>query len=131
MDYTLRISPLSLFDEFWNPVHIIWGAIWATFFHYFPQLWRNRTIIRQKLVFSIGAVYVISIWIHSDLLSILSIICLMSGHHKMSKFFKKLAFRTIGTVPLLAIAHDMGHSKGDVENFPPKEQCKFCKNFSF
>lgn len=135
MEITTRISPLSFFDEFWNPVHIIggaiWAAIWGAFYHYLPYLLRNRTIIRQKLFFSLEVFYVILMWIHSDFFSVLSIMCLKGGRHKIANLFKMQAFRTLGTVPLLAIAHDIGHSKGDTENFPPKEQCKFCKYYAF
>jgi len=93
-------------------------------------VWQRREIIRQKFVFYFTGVYIVSMWIQSDCFSILCLAFLKTEHFKLSEICKKQAFRTIGTVPLLTISHELGH-KDNLEGFVSKENCKFCKLFTF
>lgn len=130
MSFPVRFS-FSFFDELTNPVHIVLAAIWAAVFHLLPIIIKNRLRIYHSFIFSSKFIYVVILWIHSDFFTVLTILSLKRGNSRLAKICKTQAFKTIGTMPLLAIVHTIGHDENDIENFPPKEQCKFCKYFSY
>lgn len=43
------VRTTHILDDFLHPTTIIWGAIWAAFFHYMPMLWAKRNSIMKQL----------------------------------------------------------------------------------
>ncbi len=124
------IDGYSKFYEFPDLQRIIDMGIGIALSLIICYVWQRRVMIKQKFVFYVTGVYVVSIWVQSDCFSILCLVFLKTGHSKLSEICKKQAFRTIGTVPLLTISHELGH-KDNLEEFDLKKNCKFCKLFSF
>ena len=93
-------------------------------------VWIHRKQIYVPLVNFSKFSYVMLCWIHSDFFSILAVLFFKNGHAKIAEKCRNQAFRTIGTVPLLAISHYFGHKEG-LKEFVPKNQCNFCKFFHF
>ena len=94
-------------------------------------IWKKREILVKNTNHIFKFTYVIFSWIQSDFFSFSSVLWMKMGYPNVATFCKKQAFKTIGTFPLLAMAHSMGHKDRDVKDLQPIEQCNFCKFFAF